>query len=73
MQANIKCTPVIFLIVLVAAICCFHSAHSIGTINIFKHRYPFYGYGGLGYGGGYGGYGGGYNGINIGGGGFGRR
>jgi len=44
---------------------------SLGTINIWKHRYPFYGgYGyGFPYGGGYGGYGG----IHLGGyGGWGR-
>lgn len=46
------------------------SADAIATINIWKHRYPFYG----GYGGYYpffGGYGGGYGGIGIGG--YGRR
>ena len=50
---------------------------AIATINIWKHRYPFYGgYGGYyPFWGGYGGFGGGYGGISLGGfggGGYGR-
>lgn len=41
------------------------------NINIWKHRYPFGGYG-YPYYGGYGGFGGGYGGISLGGG-YGRR
>lgn len=64
---------------LLAAACCLLALAELGaeqaeatSINIFKHRYPFYGgyypyYGGGGYGGGFGG------GINIGGFGYGRR
>lgn len=50
------------------------TAAAFGSINIFKHRYPFYGGYGYGiwpyYGGFGGGYGGGYGGISLG---YGRR
>ena len=61
-----------------AAVCCLLALAELGpkpaeatSINIFKHRYPFYGgyypyYGG-------GGFGGGFGGISIGGFGYGRR
>lgn len=68
------------LLLLLAALLCLWANHrcqsvQATSINIWKHRYPFYG----GYGGYYpfwGGYGGGYGGISIGGfggGGYGRR
>jgi hypothetical protein len=66
-------SPVLFallLLLLVVAALGWQHCDAFGSINIFKHRYPFYG----GYGYGYpfwGGYGAGYGGINIGG--WGRR
>lgn len=72
MQVNMKLAA--FLLLLSVLVCISwqaRQAQAIATINIWKHRYPFYG----GYGGGFypywGGYGGGYGGIGIGGGGFG--
>lgn len=65
-------------ICLVAAACCLFALAGLSqsadatAINIFKHRYPFYGGYYPSYGG-YGGFGGGYGGINIGGFGYGRR
>lgn len=76
MHTNMKLAGLILLVSALACICWqAHEASAIATINIWKHRYPFYG----GYGGGFypywGGYGGGgYGGIGIGGfGGYGRR
>lgn len=57
------------LLLLMASVVSLNEA--IATINIFKHRYPFYGGYGYGYPYYYGGYGG-YGGINIGGYGWGR-
>ena len=58
----------IFLLILAALI---STGESFGSINIFKHRYPFYGGYGYGYPYYYGGYGG-YGGINLVSGGWGR-
>lgn len=58
----------IFLLFLAAII---STGEAIATINIFKHRYPFYGGYGYGYPYYHGGYSG-YGGINIGGYGWGR-
>lgn len=66
-QISIK----LLLVLVVAALGFLGGCDAFGSINIFKHRYPFYG--GAGYGGYpfWGGYGAGYGGITLGG--YGRR
>jgi hypothetical protein len=69
LTASGRLQVVLGLLLLIAALG-LQQCDAFGSINIFKHRYPFYG----GYGYGYpfaGGYGAGYGGINIGG--WGRR
>lgn len=68
--AQLGATALLLLFAL--SLCQPELGEAIATINIWKHRYPFYG----GYGGYYpfwGGYGAGYGGIGIGGFGYGRR